>query len=50
MHVLNVLKYLLLISKRMEFFNRLNVIRRVLEIFAILGACSIIVLCQEYAK
>ena len=33
MHVLNVLKYMLLISKRMEFFNRLNDIRRVLKIF-----------------
>ena len=32
MHVLNVLKYLLLISKRMDFF-RLNVIRRVWEFF-----------------
>ena len=33
MHVLNVLKYLLLISKIIELFCRLNVIRRVLVIF-----------------
>ena len=50
MHVLNVLKiYVTDIEENGSFFM-LKFIRRVLKILTILGVCSIIVLCQEYAK